>query len=74
MTSEPAQAKQWRLAHGWTLDQLAELTGYSRPAIYCFERGTTPKGTPIDPYAWFRYKRICAAVELDLNGTFSWGG
>ena len=74
MTPESTKAKEWRLAKGWSLNDLADRTGYSRSSIVWFERGTTPRGTPIDEFSWFRYRRICQAIEAGLeNEQFSWG-
>ncbi len=73
MTPEFAKAKKWRLAKGWSLDDLADRTGYSRSAIVWFERGATHRGTPIDAFSWYRYRRICQAIEAGLdNDQFKW--
>jgi transcriptional regulator with XRE-family HTH domain len=74
MTSEFAKAKEWRLAKGWSLADLADLTGYSVSSIVWFERGHTPRGTPIDVFSWYRYKRICQALDSGLDcSEFGWG-
>ncbi len=74
MTTEHDAAKSWRLAHGWSLNDLADLTGYSRSSIVWFERGVNPLGRPIDKFAWYRYKRICHSIEIDQGGLdFKWG-
>jgi len=71
---EHIKAKKWRLARGLTLDELAHLSGYSKSALSWFERGLSSSGKgPVDPYAWHRYRRICAAIEFDRNETFQWG-
>lgn len=70
---EHIKAKEWRLARGLTLDELAYLSGYSKQAIFWFEKGTAHRGTPLDPNSWRRYKRICAAIEFDRDETFQWG-
>ena len=62
---EAEKAKAWRKAQGLTLAHLAYLSGYSVSAIVWFERGVTPKGSPTDPYAWTRYKRIAHSVHMD---------
>ena len=74
MTSESTKAAQWRKSRGWSLDDLADLTGYSRSSIVWFERGITARGTPIDEFSWYRYRRICAAVDAGLKDEqFKWG-
>jgi transcriptional regulator with XRE-family HTH domain len=75
MTSDRQNlARQWRIANGWSVDQLADLTGYSRSSIVFFERGYTGTNKPIDEYAWFRFRRICHSVSLDRSGNkFNWG-
>ena len=73
MTTESQKAVEWRKVHGWSLADLADLTGYSRSSIVCFERGCTPRGTPIDEFSWYRYRRICQAVEAGLKTEqFKW--
>jgi transcriptional regulator with XRE-family HTH domain len=62
MTPETEQARAWRRAMGLTMDQLSEFTGYSREAIFLFERGQNSQGKPHAPYAWRRYKLACLAV------------
>jgi transcriptional regulator with XRE-family HTH domain len=79
---EHQKAKEWRLAKGLTLDELAYLSGYSKQAIFWFEKGTAHRGTPLDPNAWARFKRICHSIELDSRmakidpwrfDNFKWG-
>ena len=73
-TTESKQAKSWRLAHGWTLEDLAERTGFSYSSILWFERGCNPVGQPTNEFAFFRYKRICQAIEAGLDpDDFKWG-
>lgn len=73
--SEHQQAREWRLARGLTVDQLAEASGYSREAIYCFERGRMANGNKIPEWVWRRFKMCCAGVDrLHRNGiVFDWG-
>jgi len=74
MSTEFTKAKEWRLAKGWSLADLADRTGYSRSSIVWFERGTTPRGTPIDEFSWYRYRKICASIEAGLEDVkFQWG-
>lgn len=74
MKPEHERAKTWRLRHGWTMRQLAELTGYSESSILWMERGlaapsTNPPsaGKPTNPYAWQRYRRVCHSVEIETR-------
>lgn len=69
-------AKAWRLARKLTLDQLAELTGYSVPAIRKFEAGSRNKqaGEGHSEWTWQRYKMACAgaAAQLRTGRVFEW--
>ena len=57
------RAKWWRLhVIGLTVEQLAELTGYSTMAIYLMERGINSSGHLVKPWAWQRYKMACAGA------------
>lgn len=67
MTAEHTKAKQWRLERGLTLDELAHLSGYSVSSISFFERGISPKGGPVDQYAFHRYKRICHSIDMSQS-------
>lgn len=77
---EHEKAREWRKSHELTQVQLAELTGYSSPAISWFERGLTPprttnhkagstqgKSRRINGAVWKRYKMVCAAVDRQLR-------
>jgi DNA-binding XRE family transcriptional regulator len=77
--SEHVKAKRWRESLGLSHEQLGERIGYSREAIYWFERGMTPprnyvnklkKGRAIDPFVWRRYKMACAGYAA--GRTFNW--
>ena len=74
-TPEHECARNWRLARGLTVGQLAELSGYSREAIYCFERGRMANGNTIPSWVWLRFKMVCAGVDQHLRtgGDFAWG-
>lgn len=71
------KAKLWREDHDLSVDELAELTGYSPKSIYWFEKGVTPPmrnhkgGHPHDrrhkPWVWQRYRMACAGVEAQLR-------
>jgi transcriptional regulator with XRE-family HTH domain len=74
MTSEHARAlveaghaKAWRRSMKLTMDELADLTGYSREAIFLFERGQNSTGKPHAAHAWRRYKLACMAVRFLLH-------
>jgi DNA-binding XRE family transcriptional regulator len=72
------RAKAWRQKNGWTLDDLADLTGYSRSSIMWFERGVSPpKAGTYTPrkqnqYAFQRYKRACHSVEVETSKGKGW--
>ena len=70
--TEHDAAKQWRLNHGWSVEKLSALSGYSHSAIIWFERGRGPTNKPIDPFAFWRYKRICHSIEVDSDLNFTW--
>lgn len=79
MKTEHLKAKAWRQRHGWTLDKLSELTGYSVSAIIWMERGQASsmskgKPRPLNPYAWQRYRRVCHSVAVEQTNakTFEW--
>ncbi len=71
--NEHNQARKWREARGLSINELADLTGYSPEAIRWFEKGKTPpnrnvKGgnaadRTIKPWVWLRYKMCCAGVH-----------
>ena len=62
-------AKSWRLKRKLTLDQLAELTGYSVPAIRKFEAGSRNKaaGEGHSEWTWQRYQMACAGAEAQIK-------
>ncbi len=74
---EHHKAKWWRMhCANLTIDRLAELTGYSKRAIYLMELGCTAKGKKVQPWVWQRYKRACQAVHSELmhpTVPFNWG-
>lgn len=62
---------------GWTVEELAKLTGYSKAAVYMFERGVMPPlngvfDRPIKPKAWLRYKMACLGVAAQHNAKKQW--
>lgn len=83
--TEHQKAREWRERLGLTRQQLAELTGYSPESIFHFEKGKTPTRSwgsskqrrtmkDVDPFVWFRYKRVCQAIELEreTGRVFRW--
>jgi hypothetical protein len=79
--TESQKATRWRVRLNLTPDQLSELTGYSKSAIYWFERGETPpsrKGSAtsgdITPWVWQRYKAACGYVDAVVKSgeKFRW--
>ena len=67
MTKFHEQAKAWRERRKLTIEQLSELTGYSIPAIYAFERGTRNAGESHSEWTWHRYKMACAGAERQIK-------
>ena len=74
MSREHERAAAWRKRHGWSLEALSVLSGYSRSSILWFERGRTPAGTAINEFCWQRYRRVCHSVEAEHRGgrKFGW--
>lgn len=64
---EAGKAKAWRRSMSLTMDDLSGLTGYSREAIFLFEKGHNSSGKPPAPHAWRRYKLACMAVRFLLH-------
>jgi hypothetical protein len=87
-TPEHVKAREWRERLNLTPKQLADLSGYSVPSIWWFERGLTPPRnkkhmagearTPrerqIRWFIWQRYKMVCSAVEAQIKSQrkFDW--
>lgn len=74
--AEAGSARLWRNRMNLTMDDLARLTGYSREAIFLFERGHNSQGKPHALHAWRRYKLACMAVRFlkfyKLENVNSW--
>ena len=64
MSAEHHQAKKWRQAQGLSQSQLAKLSGYSKEAVYAFERGTNDRHLPHEAHAWQRYTLVCLAISV----------
>ncbi|HTQ99241.1 MAG TPA: helix-turn-helix transcriptional regulator [Candidatus Acidoferrum sp.] len=77
MTKQHEQARQWRIRRGFSVDKLAELTGYSREAIYAMERGESTRAGAgkVKEWVWHRYKMCCAGVDAQIRSglNFDWG-
>lgn len=87
--TEAEKLKEWRERLGLTPQQLADLSGYSVPAIWWNEKGCTPPRTAqhvageakklsvrkIPKRTWQKFKNCCAGVEAQLRAgkQFNWG-
>ena len=73
MANEHDLARAWRESWGLTQEELGEMTGYSREAVWWMEAGKRPNAkrrgedTRIPPWIWLRYKTSCAAVDAMLR-------
>ena len=80
MTPEHERARAWMESHNLSVDQLSELTGYSRASIYWLLKGVMAPGQAgqnpreMNPYTWERFKNLCHAVDVQLRTgkTFDW--
>ncbi len=79
MAKEHDKARAWREKQELTVANLAGLTGYSRYAIYLFEKGVTAETSErdagkIDPAVWRRYKLICGGLDAERRSkrAFNW--
>lgn len=81
--TEHQKARAWRESRGLTQRQLADLTGYSEPAIWWFEKGLTPpkrlaksgsRDRSIAPWVMQRYRLACSGVDRLLRSgkPFEW--
>lgn len=80
--TEIAAAQAWRVRRDLTMQELADLTGYSVSKIYWAERGLKPplrsglRSKPISVKTWERYRKACHYVDLLLQhkprSEFSW--
>jgi len=68
------KAKAWRERIGLSVPELADLTGYSVPAIYQFESGINGAGQKTNEWALQRYQMVCAAVDYQkrTGRVFEW--
>ncbi len=68
------QARSWRLKRKLSIEQLAELTGYSVPAIYSFERGSRGASETHSEWTMHRYKMACSGAERQIKSgrAFEW--
>jgi transcriptional regulator with XRE-family HTH domain len=65
-------AKNFRESMGWSPEELAERTGYSRTSVYLFERGLDFNLNTCSDKAWHRYKLACAGAALLENYKWHW--
>lgn len=74
-TAAGEQARSWRETVKLTVQDLADLTGYSPAAIYLFERGGNGSGdATISEWSWQRYRLCCGAIahQLRTGKEFAW--
>jgi DNA-binding XRE family transcriptional regulator len=73
-TDQAQAAHDWRVRLNLTQGELADRTGYSREAVYQYERGFRHDGARLSDFAWQRYQMACAAVEHEIRTgrTFAW--
>jgi DNA-binding XRE family transcriptional regulator len=73
-TAQGEKVRKWRQRVGLTPQDLADYTGFSREAVYQFERGTRPDGSPHSKWTWQRFEMCCAAVEhqMQTGRAFEW--
>jgi len=77
--NEFQKAKAWRESHNLTPQQLGELIGYSKEAVWAMERGEATAShnlekRPVDPKVFRRYKCACAGLDAWLKDQrqFDW--
>ena len=74
-TPQGEKVRKWRARVGLTAQDLADYTGYTREAVYAFERGQRyGKGGAHSEWAWQRFRLCCAAVEQEMKTgrVFEW--
>lgn len=72
---ESARARWWRVnVVKMSVQELADLTGYSPQAIYLMERGVASDGSLVKTWAFKRYKMACAGAmaQADQGRPFEW--
>ena len=72
MKTEAQKAKAWRQRSGYTLEEVAALTGFSYGSVRTFEAGRQNNGMPVTPEAMRRYRLACAAVQYGHHTRFDW--
>lgn len=70
--TEAERARAWRKAQGFTLKQLAEITGFNMRSIQAYEAGIQASGEPVQEEAMLRYRLACAAVHHGHHKYFDW--
>ena len=77
MKNEHNKAREWRKLRGLSIEQLAELSGYSIHAIYKMEqdRASRQGGGKITSWVWQRYRNVCAGIDAQIRSgvDFKWG-
>lgn len=73
-TAQGDRARSWREGVELTVQDLADLTGYSPSMIYQFERGVNGNNDDHSEWAWQRYRLCCGAVthQMRTGKEFSW--
>lgn len=68
------QAKAWRVKRKLSLQELADLTGYSIHAIYKFEAGCRAPSEEHSDWTWRRYRLACSGAERQIKSgrAFEW--
>ena len=73
--NEHYRAQWWRVnVVKLTVQELADLTGYSTQAIYFMERGIASDGSLVKSWVKKRYRMACAGVQaqVDQGRPFEW--
>lgn len=73
-TPQGVRCRSWREGAKLSVQDLADLTGYSVAAIYQFERGINGSGDSHSEWSWQRYRLCCSAIahQLRTGKEFSW--
>lgn len=72
--TEHQRAKAWAKQRGLNAQRLAELSGYSREAIFGFWRGQNSRGEPFPEWVWQRFRCVCAGIDAQVRSgvNFDW--
>lgn len=68
------QARAWRERRKLSIQALSDLTGYSVPAIYAFERGSRGASEVHSEWTMHRYRMACSGAERQIKSgrAFEW--